>query len=140
MITLYHGSYIQVGKPLVKLGRKKVDFGQGFYLTKLRQQASSWAKTIAERKGRNALPTLSIYSFDYDAGVIGTGTLIHSFGSMNLSLVIFIPLKQVAMCTCINKNQFQRIIVLAPNQQPIWFKMTFPTARILSRQSMGFVF
>lgn len=50
MITLYHGSYIQVGKPLVKLGRKKVDFGQGFYLTKLRQQASSWAKTIAERK------------------------------------------------------------------------------------------
>ena len=47
MITLYHGSYIQVGKPLVKLGRKKVDFGQGFYLTKLRQQASSWAKTIA---------------------------------------------------------------------------------------------
>lgn len=50
MITLYHGSYIQVGKPLVKLGRKKVDFGQGFYLTKLRLQASSWAKTIAERK------------------------------------------------------------------------------------------
>lgn len=41
MITLYHGSYIQVGKPLVKLRRKKVDFGQGFYLTKLRQQASS---------------------------------------------------------------------------------------------------
>ena len=34
------------------------------------------------------------------------------------------------MCTCINKNQFQRIIVLAPNQQPTWFKMTFPTARI----------
>ena len=67
MITLYHGSYIQVGKPLVKLGKKKVDFGQGFYLTKLRQQASSWAKTIAERKGRNALPTLSIDSFDYDA-------------------------------------------------------------------------
>ena len=66
MITLYHGSYIQVETPLVKLGRKKVDFGQGFYLTKLRQQASSWAKTIAERKGRNNIPTLSIYSFDYD--------------------------------------------------------------------------
>ena len=67
MITLYHGSYIQVGKPLVKLGRKKVDFGQGFYLTKLRLQASSWAKTIAERKGRNALPTCAISSFAYDA-------------------------------------------------------------------------
>ena len=67
MITLYHGSYIQVEKPLVKLGRKKVDFGQGFYLTKLRQQAASWAKTMAERKGRKVKPILSTYSFDYDS-------------------------------------------------------------------------
>ena len=67
MITLFHGSYISVSTPLVKLGRKKVDFGQGFYLTKLREQAEAWAETIAERKGRNAEPTLSTYSFDYDA-------------------------------------------------------------------------
>ena len=37
MITLFHGSYVAVSTPLVKLGRQKVDFGQGFYLTKLRQ-------------------------------------------------------------------------------------------------------
>lgn len=43
MIRLFHGSYIAVPTPLVKLGRKKVDFGQGFYLTKLREQATSWA-------------------------------------------------------------------------------------------------
>ena len=67
MITLFHGSYVAVSTPLVKLGRKKVDFGQGFYLTKLRQQAESWAETIAERKRRSAEPTLSTYSFDYDA-------------------------------------------------------------------------
>lgn len=67
MITLYHGSYISVPAPLVKLGRKNVDFGQGFYLTKLRIQAESWAKTIAERKGRGARASLSIYSFDYEA-------------------------------------------------------------------------
>lgn len=67
MITLYHGSYISVPAPLVKLGRKNVDFGQGFYLTKLRIQAESWAVTIAERKGRGARASLSIYSFDYDA-------------------------------------------------------------------------
>lgn len=53
MITLYHGSYIAVQTPFVGLGRKKVDFGQGFYLTKLHTQAKSWATTIAERKGRN---------------------------------------------------------------------------------------
>lgn len=66
MITLFHGSYVPVPTPLVKLGRKKVDFGQGFYLTKLRKQAESWARTIAERKGRNAQPILTTYSFDYD--------------------------------------------------------------------------
>lgn len=63
MITLYHGSYIQVEKPLVMLGRKKVDFGQGFYLTNLRQQAASWAKTIAERKGRKVSKTNIIHLF-----------------------------------------------------------------------------
>ncbi|MBR2017541.1 MAG: DUF3990 domain-containing protein [Prevotella sp.] len=67
MITLFHGSYISVSTPLVKLGRKKVDFGQGFYLTKLQKQAESWAITIAERKGRNARPILSSYSFDDEA-------------------------------------------------------------------------
>lgn len=67
MITLFHGSYLPVSTPLVKLGRKKVDFGQGFYLTKLRRQAESWAETIAERKGKNSRPVLSTYTFDYDA-------------------------------------------------------------------------
>lgn len=61
MITLFHGSYVPVQTPLVKLGRKKVDFGQGFYLTRLRQQAESWAYTIAERKGRNAQPVFNFY-------------------------------------------------------------------------------
>ena len=89
MITLYHGSYIQVETPLVKLGRKKVDFGQGFYLTKLRQQASSWAKTIAERKGRNNIPTLSIYSFDYDA-VKSKNYRIKIFDSYNLEWLDYV--------------------------------------------------
>lgn len=65
MITLYHGSYIAVPRPLVGLGREKVDFGQGFYLTILQDQAKAWAVTIAQRKGRNTNPTVSTYSFDY---------------------------------------------------------------------------
>lgn len=66
-MKLYHGSHIAVPAPLVGLGRKKVDFGQGFYLTKLLSQAQSWAKTIASRKGRTTTPIVSMYSFDYDA-------------------------------------------------------------------------
>lgn len=64
MITLYHGSNMVVESPLARLGRKKVDFGQGFYLTKLRDQAVAWALTIAEKKGRNAQPIVSEYSLD----------------------------------------------------------------------------
>ena len=39
MITVFHGSVVEVDKPLVKLGRKNLDFGQGFYVTDLRDQA-----------------------------------------------------------------------------------------------------
>lgn len=66
MITLFHGSYVEVSTPLVKLGREKVDFGQGFYLTKLQSQAEAWANVIAERKKR-AHAVLSAYTLDLDA-------------------------------------------------------------------------
>lgn len=66
MITLFHGSYVEVSTPLVKLGREKVDFGQGFYLTKLQAQAEAWANVIAERKKR-AHAVLSTYALDLDA-------------------------------------------------------------------------
>ena len=36
MNMLFHGSDVVVQAPLAKVGRKKVDFGQGFYLTLLR--------------------------------------------------------------------------------------------------------
>lgn len=89
MMTLYHGSYVPVQAPLVKLGRKKVDFGQGFYLTKLYQQAELWAKTIAERKGRNTLPTVSSFSFDFDA-VKSDGYRIKIFESYDLEWLEYV--------------------------------------------------
>ena len=66
-----------------------MDFGQGFYLTKLRQQASSWAKAIAERKGRNAIPILSVYTFDYDA-VKSKDYRIKIFDSYNLEWLEYV--------------------------------------------------
>lgn len=89
MITLFHGSYIPVQEPFVKLGRKKVDFGQGFYLTKLRKQAESWAGTIAERKGKSARPVLSSYEFDYDAVKAGVYN-IKIFESYNLEWLEYV--------------------------------------------------
>lgn len=60
MMILYHGSYTEVTVPLVKLGRTKVDFGQGFYLTKIQAQAEAWAKILSQRKGKNAKAVVSL--------------------------------------------------------------------------------
>ena len=54
MITLYHGSNVEVLTPLAKIGRKNLDFGQGFYLTSIRKQAVDWANIIAMLKGSTA--------------------------------------------------------------------------------------
>lgn len=43
---LYHGSNVVVEHPLVNIGRKDLDFGPGFYLTPLYEQASKWAVRI----------------------------------------------------------------------------------------------
>ena len=44
--TLYHGSSDIVEHPLVNIGRKDLDFGPGFYLTPLHEQASQWATRV----------------------------------------------------------------------------------------------
>lgn len=43
---LYHGSTVIVNQPLVNIGRKDLDFGPGFYLTPLYEQAAKWAIRI----------------------------------------------------------------------------------------------
>jgi hypothetical protein len=89
MTILYHGSYIEVNTPFVGLGRKKVDFGQGFYLTKLLSQAQSWASTIAERKGRNTVPVVSSYEFDIEA-VLTDRYRVKIFESYNLEWLEYV--------------------------------------------------
>ena len=89
MITLCHGSYIAVPSPLVGLGRKKVDFGQGFYLTNLHNQAKAWAETIAERKGRNTKPIVSAYTLDYSS-VKNGGFRVKVFDSYNLEWLEYV--------------------------------------------------
>lgn len=69
MITLYHGTYLSIPKPLAKVGRKNLDFGPGFYLTQIESQARDWATIIASRKGRETRAVVNIYNFDYDNAV-----------------------------------------------------------------------
>ena len=43
MLTVYHGATCPVSQPLCNAGRSNLDFGRGFYVTNLREQAVSWA-------------------------------------------------------------------------------------------------
>ena len=89
MISLYHGSTQEVVAPLVKLGRKQVDFGQGFYLTRLKKQASLWAETIAERRV-SGTPILSAYEFDIDAAKAQCGARYKVFESYDLEWLEYV--------------------------------------------------
>lgn len=42
-MKVYHGSTTIVSAPLVGVGRRNLDFGKGFYVTDLQEQAISWA-------------------------------------------------------------------------------------------------
>lgn len=64
MMTVYHGSYVAVPQPLAKVGRNNLDFGKGFYVTNIREQAEAQATVVAGRKGRNVKPVVSVYHFD----------------------------------------------------------------------------
>ena len=63
MMTLYHGSYVSVSSPLTGVGRKELDFGPGFYVTNLREQAERWARRVCVIRATDT-PLISIYEFD----------------------------------------------------------------------------
>ena len=65
MIELYHGSNAIVEKPLVNVGRKELDFGPGFYVTRHKEQAERWAKRVSTIR-RAKTPYLSTFIFDDD--------------------------------------------------------------------------
>lgn len=89
MMTLYHGSHTAVPQPLVKVGRKNVDFGQGFYLTRLEEQASAWAEIIASRRSRTVVPVVSVYTFDREKA-IANGVRFLIFETYNLEWLYFV--------------------------------------------------
>ena len=54
-MIVYHGGTEKIEHPICKFGRKNLDFGQGFYITNLRQQAESWANNMARNRKKPAI-------------------------------------------------------------------------------------
>lgn len=88
-MTLFHGSYLKVPAPDVKLGRAAVDFGQGFYLTRYQDQASSWALAVSKRH-RGAVPTINTYEFDIDLAKAMSGPRYKVFSSYDLEWLNYV--------------------------------------------------
>ena len=66
-MILYHGGTEAVMQPDCKAGRPDLDFGQGFYVTLLQEQAEGFARRKArDRKGK---PVISVYEFDYENAI-----------------------------------------------------------------------
>ena len=66
-MILYHGGTEAVMQPDCKAGRPDLDFGQGFYVTLLQDQAEGFARRKA--RDRKAQPVISVYEFEYDAAI-----------------------------------------------------------------------
>ena len=60
-MRVYHGSVVVVKAPLVSVGRRNLDFGLGFYVTGLEEQAVSWASRPFNA-GKTQI--LNVYEFD----------------------------------------------------------------------------
>lgn len=42
-MMLYHGSYVEIKEPSLSFSRDNLDFGKGFYVTPICEQAKKWA-------------------------------------------------------------------------------------------------
>lgn len=62
MKTIYHGGTKILERPNVDAGRKGLDFGKGFYVTELFDQAQRWAEKSARQ--RLEPPIINEYIFD----------------------------------------------------------------------------
>ena len=60
-MTLYHGSFLEIAKPDLVHSRPNVDFGRGFYVTPLYEQAAKWCGKFI-RRGKDGI--VSRYEYD----------------------------------------------------------------------------
>ena len=88
MKTYYHGSITKVDCPIATLGRKTLDFGQGFYIMSIKEQAERWAKFVASRHLADISPCLNIYEMDYD--YVSTKHKVLSFDEYNIEWLDFV--------------------------------------------------
>lgn len=66
-MIVYHGATQKVEHPVCDFGRPNLDFGQGFYVTDIKEQAEEWAHRQAD--ARKEVPVLNVYEFDREKAI-----------------------------------------------------------------------
>ena len=61
-MLVYHGSYMEIQKADLSYSRHNLDFGKGFYVTTMPEQADKWAMRKARISRKT--PVVSVYEFD----------------------------------------------------------------------------
>lgn len=88
-MELYHGSNIAVEEPLAFAGRRNLDFGRGFYTTRLKSQAQKWAFLVASRKKRDVQSIVSIYDCN-EAELMTAGYEYKNFPTYDMEWLKFV--------------------------------------------------
>lgn len=73
-LFVYHGGTRIIERPLCNIGRKNLDFGPGFYVTDIKQQAEDWALRMSLR--RHEKPIINRYLLHKKAFIHEGKTLI----------------------------------------------------------------
>ena len=87
-MILYHGSYTSIEKPDLKFSRLRTDFGKGFYLTPIKEQAINWSLRFRRELG---VAVVSSYDFISDPSAkLPAYVKILEFDTHNLEWLEFI--------------------------------------------------
>lgn len=68
MRKVYHGAVQEITAPLVHVGRDNLDFGKGFYVTDIKNQAKIWSE-IKSRYLMDATGYINEYLFDFENAI-----------------------------------------------------------------------
>ena len=54
-MKVFHGSTAEIQYPLANIGRENLDFGKGFYVTPIYEQAKKWSLRFKRKKGKSVI-------------------------------------------------------------------------------------
>ena len=69
-MILFHGSYLAVEKPDISFSRRNLDFGKGFYVTPIKEQAISWSRRFKDRHGSGFVSAYEVDVFKLNKNAI----------------------------------------------------------------------